>query len=764
MTEKPALEFDLYVDESGKFLETSNVAAEKNHPDAQQDFPSQIAGFVVPRGDIKPDARTVFERCAEAAYGPPKFLTTRKGTTRISKVPEGLKGSDLTGKYFFRFIRQLVREFKNRASWEPVRMANDEGVCFGDQTAAYTNVFAELVLRVLEQKSLAYPNANISIQIFCTTRMKGGRSPTQPWEYTSRLNEYFKFLAVRRGLAPESANWTLDRFVPNIGRDHPALRIADVLTNSSLGDFRKLGRKPGGRRSDDAKAFIAIFGDRNWTMTVRELFERVSFLIGEYSFGMALIAIAETLGSDENADGFDPAFLEKAQDHVAEINQKLARMGARGRDPQLATVLNWLDQIVGQQRLAQRGYCLAQWLLSNLVRPLREGLDNPKEQETMDWFEYGVRRWALTAANHQGRLFEAEAEAQAMRAIAPGLARQWERAPILFDGLIAQAVHATDAFDFEVVSKDMRLVADSLETQADLFSKYQSGVFPDPIKFDLRAKALGTLVQNEMLTGKDNWNEIRAFSDQAIREFIDPNDKARQYQYRCHLETLARDYPAARRYLIWSIRRANTEEQDESHAAIGRLLTGESDQPQWQRDFTLSHWLRLGKAICLDCAPEQDKFLRAYDNSDAFGTYVDRRSLPDFPIHNILRFIAVIEACRRQLGPTQKALELLHSFDPIGKNEFVMAMILCACQAEVAALCVDIDRRIARDLLDNENSEVPGLKQLLQRLRTTKVNAFPRINALINWWEQNLTEGITNEQVTANLREKLLKMGTQVKF
>lgn len=117
---------------------------------------------------------------------------------------------------------------------------------------------------------------------------------------------------------------------------------------------------------------MGIFGDRNWTMTVRELFERVSLLIDEYSFGMALIAIAETLGSDEISDGFDPAFLEKARNHVVEINQKLARMGARGRDPQLATVLNWLDQIVGQQRLVQRGYRLAQWLLTNLAQPARK--------------------------------------------------------------------------------------------------------------------------------------------------------------------------------------------------------------------------------------------------------------------------------------------------------------------------------------------------------------------------------------------------------
>ncbi len=80
--DKEFLEFDLYLDESGNFLETSNVPAERNHPDAQQDFPSQIAGFLVPRHDIKAEARTIFERCAEAAYGQTNIRKTRTGTMR----------------------------------------------------------------------------------------------------------------------------------------------------------------------------------------------------------------------------------------------------------------------------------------------------------------------------------------------------------------------------------------------------------------------------------------------------------------------------------------------------------------------------------------------------------------------------------------------------------------------------------------------------------------------------------------------------------
>ena len=46
---RKTLEFDLYFDESGEFLEASNVPDERARAEAGRQFPSQFAGFVVPR-------------------------------------------------------------------------------------------------------------------------------------------------------------------------------------------------------------------------------------------------------------------------------------------------------------------------------------------------------------------------------------------------------------------------------------------------------------------------------------------------------------------------------------------------------------------------------------------------------------------------------------------------------------------------------------------------------------------------------------------
>jgi hypothetical protein len=347
------------------------------------------------------------------------------------------------------------------------------------------------------------------------------------------------------------------------------------------------------------------------------------------------------------------------------------------------------------------------------------------------------------------------------------LARQWERAPILFDGLIAQAVHLTDAFEFDRVSNDMRLVARSLETQSDLFSNYHEGKFPDPIKFDLRAKAIGTLLQAEMLKGfadAERLQETRRLSDAAIAEFTDPKDEARQFQYRCHLETLAGDFPSAQRYLIGSIRNAQTEEADISHAAIAGLLTQGIDDPHWLQAFTVSHWLRLGARICLNNEAERGKFLSAYDRCDLFKVFTQSGAPSDFPIHNILRFLAVVEASRQNFGLAFVALERLHDLDQIGKSEFVMALILCAAQAEVAALLWGSDSAAARALLDGDGEGLAGLKQIVRRLRSGRIAHFPRLAEVIDAWALTIDRLANNEVSTAQAKAELIDFGRIVRY
>src|SRR2546430_2461264 len=106
---RKTLKFDLYFDESGEFLETSNVPDEKARAKTQR-FPSQLVGFVVPRGEIV-EAERIVSNCKQAARLRPE---------------EFFKGNTLTDQQLTRFVRHLVAEFQNRPHWEPVRLVNQE--------------------------------------------------------------------------------------------------------------------------------------------------------------------------------------------------------------------------------------------------------------------------------------------------------------------------------------------------------------------------------------------------------------------------------------------------------------------------------------------------------------------------------------------------------------------------------------------------------------------------------------------------------------
>ena len=238
------------------------------------------------------------------------------------------KGNTLTNQQLTRFVRQLVAEFQNRPKWEPVRLVNQESVSYGDQVANYTNMFAEFILRILEQKSMVEPDAHIAIQAFGTTFMRGGYYSTKPQEYLKRVFEYLKFLAVRRGLAATSGRWILDKLALNFGRDRAELVICDILSNASHDDFVRLDYKDPRGRTDTSTLLIAAFGERNWTLAVRELSESARppsknrlnvFLCHSHEDKPAVRALSQRLVANGIAPWFDEDSLLPGQDWEQEI-------------------------------------------------------------------------------------------------------------------------------------------------------------------------------------------------------------------------------------------------------------------------------------------------------------------------------------------------------------------------------------------------------------------------------------------------------------
>ncbi len=739
-------QYDLYLDESGKFVEASTETRERKSIPKKRRFPSQFAGFLVPRGDLNAEAEKIIRACRAAAGMTPT---------------ERFKGATLHGDRLAKFISRLADEFKRRPDWRPVRLVNEERVSYGDSVAAYTNVLAELILRVFQDLSKDDPRAPIAIRVICTRFMQDGFKSLRDEEYLRRIREYLGFAAVRRGLVPQSRAWEVDGLVLNYGREKPELVICDVLSNATHNKYKKLN---GYERA--AKKLQKAFGGRDWTMVLHELIERVDRLIEECSYGPALTLLAERLTQATDGSQSEGKLRARAEERLREIVERLSQIGARGRDPQLDTLANWLDQLIGQQRLTVKGLQLAQWLQEHVAVPLRQQLADLNEEQTVDWFACALRRWALTSANHLGELAVAAGEAQAMNALAPSLAAQWERTALLMDGWVAQAVHWTDCFEYERASARMRLIARSLETQANLFHEHLPQDFPARLRFDLRAKALGTLAQSETLAGLPDLNAARQVSDQAINEFTSRGDKDRQYQYRCHLETIAGDFAQARLYLVKSLQSLDEQPADISHAAIAEAIN-QAELTAWQQGFALLHWLRLGAAACLrGDETERESFVTALDESLMLASDWCRGEIAAYPAHSILRYCAIVQAARGHTDESLATLQCLHELDPLGAERLTLGAIMLAAQAEVAALIGPQDAALGRRLLDHDASlkEPPGLKQLVKRMQGKYGAQFERLSGLLRDWEKTLDEISAAEALAPEAAQRLLSLASVIRF
>jgi hypothetical protein len=730
-------DYDLFLDESGTFMETSTVPAEQTEAFKQNRlFPSQLAGLLAPRGALTESTAKQVRNRALAAIG---------------LSPQPVHGNELlrsVGKERYnRFVMELVAD-QQRKGWQPVRLVNRERVRYGDRVATYTNLVAELVLRVCQQK-LKEGQPRVSLRLYCA-RVKLGETPNGTLEfldrkeYLRRVTEYLGFAAVRRGLPQEAASWRVDDLHIRSGKDDPELHLCDVISHASHDEFSPC-------EPATAEVLRAAFGAWDFTLVMRELLDRVDHHLADGAFALAIIALAERLIQGD----LDPDLDQGARQRLVDVVERLASHSGLARDPHLNILVSWLEQIIELQRSSELGFRLARWLLVEVEQPLRQQLSDVAAGKDLDWFAYALHTWALTASNHRGALGDAAAEAKALEGLIPTLAGQWEHATLLMRGLVAEAVHRTDCFDYDAVCARMGIVADYYCQLGELFNAALPEIFPIRVRSDLCGRVLGTWLQSEIFAGLQDPQRLvtaRRLSERAIDEFPAEADKERQYQYRSQLETAAGCFDEARKYLARGLRI-----KEASHAALAEAITSLGDQAKMVQGFALLHWLRLGvTAIMNGAAEESAGFLAAVTTSGLLEGPWCRGELTDYPVHGILRRVAVVRAVRRETGAALSALERLGEIlegDPT--ERVVLQALRLAAHAEVASLLPQGKR--ARRCLDNPAPGAPGLLQLLEEMAARTQETLPSVWRMFERWPPAVVQALRAETAEAG-RAELLRL------
>ena len=741
--------YHLFLDESGGFVEAKSRGTEAA---AGVIVSSQEVGFIAPyRSDIRELARkTIKTVLIEAGCSPDKKI----------------HGKDLSKGTLNTLVGKLLPYFKEY-DWQPVRIVNEERVAYGtNREANQTNIVAELVLRLFEMKA-SHSTDEIDIYLkhdnIKLAEGSGGRAPYMTQKAILRpIDEYLAFVANRRGVAAKQAHWHLR--VPELFGDaqtQAELQICDLFCTITKNDYEKCYPV---LRSE----LEALFGEYDQTMKSYDLLREVDELVTKFnSYGLAIRSLAEFIYLVEGGSNS-----EATEKRLAHILDQLISVGKRSRDAQLVPLVSWLDQIIGTQRLAAAGYEIAIWIQDRVIAPLGQRLGASNQEDSINWFDFAISRWALTAANHQGNVSGGRQVMERMQTLQPSLAKRSEHIPLLMDGIVTQAVHQMDTFNFDNALKQLQWVADSLAHQSSALAD----LMPEAIntntspKYELRARALGTLTSALILQGfkdEDEFAYARLVSDDAIEEFVDLDDKARQYQLRSHLESNIGDFDEARNYLLRSFD-PKTEFSEAPHDMLAQKFNETRQDSGFSFQFALAHWLRIGAKACLKGADEEAvSFYDSFLGSKVANTPWSRGERADYPANIILRFLAINQAFRGDSVNAMKSLNRLQDITKKQSDSLILRAIQVAAFSEVAAMLWPSDESavlVGNQPRRHDFEPTLGVRQQLNLDQNPESSFFPFLSGRFTKWRNTIGSLNAIDVDSAKARELLLEISNSVPY
>lgn len=535
--------FELFLDESGTFEETSTDPVERRRDERRRRrFASQIVGVLAPRGELtRESGRAVLEKAFRAA-----------GKT----APERIHGVDLRpGDDLDALIVGLIDELERRG-WQPLRIVNREAVSFGDRIATYTNLLAEMALQTfVELERQGY--GRLTLDFVCAVVQVARDEANRPVlmedeEYLARLREGQARAAIRRGFGEDTGRWSLGTLRTGSGRSWPELILGDLLSNASHDGCRKLG-------DEAASRLKAAFGAFDFSLVMQEWLERVDHLLQRGDPAAALGLLAERSTVDLGSDGeerLDRALLE------------LSAMGAPERD------LQWSALLAGPLAQARSGsdpadvLGRARFLDLRVARALRKTLaKTPRAAATLDPLDHGLATVRFVAAHRLGDDAELQSSEALLLASAPTLAERYEHANAVLESRLDLARHRLRQLDPD----GARALAEPIERfHHDLSGLYRHAlgdVFPPTVHADQRGRALLILMRAVLVDPDASDSDhmlARERSDQARIEFDSPAERRDQAILRAELESRAGETLLARSWLA---------------RGIGSSMGGEADPP-----------------------------------------------------------------------------------------------------------------------------------------------------------------------------------------
>ncbi len=728
------MDFEVYIDESGLFIETSTDPKDRiaAHKQARK-FKSQLAGVLF-------KLNTLNENSAEAII---RESCQKSGVN----FNHGFHANEIReNNQYSEFVSACCNQF-NIKNIQPFRIVNEEQLSFGDRVSNYTNVLAELLIRICHTLAKSgYEEINLHVtaaKVVLDEDEKGEIHFMEKGDYQSRIHEYFARAAVRKGYSHQTRNWKVKAFRIGSARVNKVLQLCDIVSNASHDNFLKCD-------SVAKENLQHALGAYDWTLSHDVFFEDINQYTSLESYGLALILMAQR-AIDVPASKDDDLFTHQ----LDTIVRSMGNMPATAGLSQLQVVVNWLQQGIENRSDLEFSVSAAEWIRDCLKN---HAVFQKKDELLANWLNFVITSLLITAKNHLGKTKEASNESVYLDSLIPVLAGRWEYSSDIMHALIAQAVHLNDCFEHQKVVKNMELVSGFYQTLSGFFKEAYPGMFPEEVKSDICGQALGTKLQSQTflaLQNKIDIDEVRNTSDEAIRQFALEDDKRRQYQYRSEVEAIAQDWEEARRFLSMSLGL-----EDCSHDALAEAINRiESSVSQ---GFAFLHWTRLGGMAAAKAEQtELDAFMKAMKKQRFLNHPWVQGQYAEYPTHGILRRMAVANAANNDRANALKYLNRLHKItEDTRKQSPIFNAILIAALVQVAGVLYQKHSKDSRNLLTSTNSQKPGALQAVNQLIEQTSDSHPAMATLFSEWDAKINSVLSGDADP----DSLIVLGSQIGY
>jgi hypothetical protein len=717
------MELDVFLDESGVFLETIpyDQRADQGIPVPSRLFPSQVAGIVAEHG-VLTDQR------AEDLLQTACRLASMDLQLEFHAKDFGNQSIGALVPYF---------EMKMRDThYQAVRLVNREGINFGTRVSTYCNMIAELLVKICEHwDGKKHDGVRLYVHSANWVSRIGEDEFTilDQKEYLARIQELFARSAVSYGFSAEKFSWTVVDIQLLSARRDRRLQIADLISYSTHDGFSPLKNSQAAR-----DAMVRLLGDCDWSFSINKTLSRIEQLESAESYGLALITLAEQAAIRD----LEPVIAGKYKTIAINLVKSIGSLEPGVQKSHFQVIAGWLCKVAEDRCDLGDSLKKIDWI-QRFLCPASDAAHRPKGWPS-EWLGLITANYALAACNHAGNTLTGAKYSQQIDDLTPRVALRWEYTDDLMLAFITQAVHRNDCCDNQRAAERMVSVGRFYETMNVFFKDAFPGVFPDKVHADLAARAFGTQLQSEtacVLAADESkvaehLERGRKANELAILEFESQQDKARQWQYRCELETAARDYAEARRYLAMAI-----GAPEATHRSISEVL---NELPSdFSQGFLQLHWCRIGAMAgksrdtqefdAFDAVWQQSRLRNSTWSS---GLDLGGGQAAVYPTHGILRHLAVIAAASGDKPSVQKYLANLERVVQRDRRPIFELMAITANLESLALL--GPGAQISQSSLKPLVSRIVALQNQVR-------SAHPVMHQMLAKWHERLLASPTSD-------------------